>query len=645
MRSKIIKYVVAGAFTLSLIGTAGMVQASSLTQTQVSAIIGLLQSFGADATTIANVTASLHVQPANGNSDTYTNNGISDQNNTTSCVILPANLGVGSRGAQVSDLQRFLDVNPTGYFGLQTKAAVQNWQASHSISAIGYVGPATRRAMGCVVSSSTVITPTATIDQSSLITNSTNPTITGTFSGNSLYDLIISVINSGQTFPSQYDGPMAPFPHVLVGGPQQAPSGFIGATLINGRYTIQLSSFGDSSASLQPGTYTVGIYVSSHLITTATLTIKKKDGSVSYLGTQPPTKSQAAISVPGMTQYTDTDFGFSFWYPSSYNVRSIPETGEIIVSGSGNKIYIQKVTSSDLSYKIKATACGTCDKKTYYFDTVKHLWMFSRTDVLAGDYSPAWGGVPANISNNTMGGLHILKGQDKSLNVIIPLSARNFLSISDAAGWIGDPYEDAKLLGLTKTIVATDPSVATPVSIAEQNKIIQAEATVFARYYSYVNSQYGFSIAYPGDLTPETPGQSTNWYSSSQNKGVTAVHFGDPQNMSASAQMQVGFSNNSTDIANCLSLPDRSMQLVTDEGTITINGVSFKSFTVKDLALGNHYDEQWYKTVHDGSCWAIGSITQWNSHLSGTEATQEENELNQALWKLYTMAKSFRFTN
>ena len=71
-------------------------------------------------------------------------------------------------------------------------------------------------------------------------------------------------------------------------------------------------------------------------------------------------------------------------------------------------------------------------------------------------------------------------GQNKSLNRIVPLSANNFLSISDAAGWTGMPGEDAKLLGLVKTILALDPSVATPVSAEQQIATIQAEKAAYA---------------------------------------------------------------------------------------------------------------------------------------------------------------------
>jgi len=32
--------------------------------------------------------------------------------------------------------------------------------------------------------------------------------------------------------------------------------------------------------------------------------------------------SAQSISVPGMSEYTDSNFGFSFWYPSSWSVKT-----------------------------------------------------------------------------------------------------------------------------------------------------------------------------------------------------------------------------------------------------------------------------------------------------------------------------------
>ena len=47
------------ALALAVVGMASPVSAAALTQAQVDAIIGLLQSFGADQSTISNVQASL----------------------------------------------------------------------------------------------------------------------------------------------------------------------------------------------------------------------------------------------------------------------------------------------------------------------------------------------------------------------------------------------------------------------------------------------------------------------------------------------------------------------------------------------------------------------------------------------------------
>ena len=57
----------------------------------------------------------------------------------------------------VSALQIFLGISPTSYFGPITKAAVKKWQAEHDISAIGYVGPQTRKAMSCGGAALTVL--------------------------------------------------------------------------------------------------------------------------------------------------------------------------------------------------------------------------------------------------------------------------------------------------------------------------------------------------------------------------------------------------------------------------------------------------------------------------------------------------------
>src|SRR5579872_1375156 len=97
----------AGVFLFAGVGVA---HASSLSVLQIQAIVSLVQSFGADPAVVANVQATLNGQPT-----------AALTQSSASCVDLPYNLSVGSinhgYSNDVSALQQFLDVNPTGYFG------------------------------------------------------------------------------------------------------------------------------------------------------------------------------------------------------------------------------------------------------------------------------------------------------------------------------------------------------------------------------------------------------------------------------------------------------------------------------------------------------------------------------------------------
>ncbi|MEK7530721.1 MAG: peptidoglycan-binding protein [Patescibacteria group bacterium] len=119
-------------------------EAAALTQTQISAIISLLQSFGADATTVANVTASL-----NGTTPSVPS--------TPSSCSFTRDLTLGATGADVTSLQQALiaagfsiPAGATGYFGAQTQAAVAAWQKAAGITpTAGYFGPKSRAAFPC----------------------------------------------------------------------------------------------------------------------------------------------------------------------------------------------------------------------------------------------------------------------------------------------------------------------------------------------------------------------------------------------------------------------------------------------------------------------------------------------------------------
>lgn len=196
------------------------------------------------------------------------------------------------------------------------------------------------------------------------------------------------------------------------------------------------------------------------------------------------------IAVPGMSKYTDSDFGFSFWYPSNWTVNS-PAGDEPGIGANledctfkksfsihgkvlSNGVSIGEYYCPNLSMTLRGVGASPVGMDfKYYFDTNTHTWMVS-------DLSDPPNGSPrttsaANVSNNTMGGLHILAGEARfGADVVIPLSARNFLIVStnDVGGYIDERV-------FAKTIVATDPSVATPVSTAEQTKTVQAEKDAY----------------------------------------------------------------------------------------------------------------------------------------------------------------------
>ena len=149
---------------VSMFAVAPVAQASSLTSSQVNAIMTLLQAFGADSTTVANVQAALMGTPSVTTSQVSTSTPSSNgPGNASSCMSISGTLSLGSHGEDVTKLQQFLAQNKsiypqglvTGYYGTETEDAVRRYQALHGIVATGTpattgygaVGPSTRGEM------------------------------------------------------------------------------------------------------------------------------------------------------------------------------------------------------------------------------------------------------------------------------------------------------------------------------------------------------------------------------------------------------------------------------------------------------------------------------------------------------------------
>jgi hypothetical protein len=202
------------------------------------------------------------------------------------------------------------------------------------------------------------------------------------------------------------------------------------------------------------------------------------------------TGSGIQIAVAGMQQYTDSGFGFSFWYPSGWTViqSSVQNqnkylggtvTKQFTVSEGSNVITIEEFYSPTFSItdSTGVGACPVCVTTHYYFDRGQHTWMVIYPDGTSSGLVAPGVPVPANVSFNTMGGLHMLAGSLRfGANTIIPLSASNFVIVS-VNGKIATESNDPQ--ALAKTIVALDPSVATPVNSVQQTQVIQAEAAAY----------------------------------------------------------------------------------------------------------------------------------------------------------------------
>ena len=150
------------AMATSMFSLAPMAHAAALSSAQIQSILSLLSSFGADASTIANVQSSL-----TGGTPSSTTSG--STTTTTSSCSFSKDLTIGSRGADVTCLQDalkaagYMSANSTGYFGGLTRAGVAAWQKAAGVSPVaGYFGAKSRAAFNLGGSSSSTTTTTTT---------------------------------------------------------------------------------------------------------------------------------------------------------------------------------------------------------------------------------------------------------------------------------------------------------------------------------------------------------------------------------------------------------------------------------------------------------------------------------------------------
>jgi hypothetical protein len=221
----------------------------------------------------------------------------------------------------------------------------------------------------------------------------------------------------------------------------------------------------------------------------------------------PSTVVPPLVQVSGMSKYTENSFGYTFWYPSDWTVSQVAVQnpnkygGGVVektleISNGTRSVYIDQFHSNGLSIEeannetIPGVTFVNDIDIVYSFDPTLDEWVvnFPTGSSVGNPNSRAWtdanpqgtkNPVPANVSNNTMGGLHILAGaQPFYSDNIIPLSADNFLVVSTAFSANNNDYLTL-LGGLVDTIGATNPKVATPIGPYDQINAIQQEKGAF----------------------------------------------------------------------------------------------------------------------------------------------------------------------
>ena len=120
--------------------------AATLSESQIQAILNLLQVFGADASVVANVNSSLR-----GKAMSVQNKNKEEKKEYKGALKLLRQLRKGMSGEDIELLQTILaadeEIYPealiSGYYGLLTENAVRRFQKKHNFEQVGNIGPKT----------------------------------------------------------------------------------------------------------------------------------------------------------------------------------------------------------------------------------------------------------------------------------------------------------------------------------------------------------------------------------------------------------------------------------------------------------------------------------------------------------------------
>ena len=177
----------------------------------------------------------------------------------------------------------------------------------------------------------------------------------------------------------------------------------------------------------------------------------------------------------GLKQYSDHDFGFSFWYPGNWEIKEgvPPNPGKfpknkivkyIRVGAEGN-VHVFEVSSANGSITDNPGP-APFPPINYFWDAAGKKWMVSWPEGNAMGQSAE--PMPASTTVKTMSGLFMFHSPSRFNTSIIPLSQNKFVVISDGGG--------ANAEFLAKTVTLIGGSIDSP----GQTAVLKSEAAAYA---------------------------------------------------------------------------------------------------------------------------------------------------------------------
>jgi hypothetical protein len=201
---------------------------------------------------------------------------------------------------------------------------------------------------------------------------------------------------------------------------------------------------------------------------------------------QAKANSTSTISVPGMSKYTDTDFGFSFWYPAGWSLVKAATTSiemsnivdEVRLFDQRNHevAVLDKIISAS-GFMLSPAWRGGCSE-TFHYDRTARDWLEGTydCDIVPTTTAPLLEGTPY-----TMDGLPIFVGANSPFEYIVPLNAHKFIDIVSAAP--EDIQTDSRVdsLPLVQTLQSPPKSIltrSTTVTVESEREYYLPEQTL-----------------------------------------------------------------------------------------------------------------------------------------------------------------------